>query len=66
MRRLIKALIYLDMEEKKMPALIADVKSELLRMNELYKVYGVGSIKVTVTGFDYVHGTGWGWETPVK
>ena len=62
MKKQIKVLIYMDTED--MPALLADVKSELLRVNELYKTYGVGSIKVTLTGLD--KNTGWGWETPIK
>ena len=67
MRKLIKVMVYLDIDEgDKMNKLVADVKSELLRLNELYKVHGLGSIKVTTTGFDFIHGTGWGWETPVK
>jgi len=69
MRKLIKVLIYLDMEEEpQMVNLINDVKKGLLSINRLWETYGLHSIKVTTTGFDHTKDCangGWGFETPV-
>ena len=70
MRKTIKVMVYLDTDEgDKMNKLVADVKSELLRLNELWKKFGLHTIKVTTNGFDYtkdcVRG-GWGHETELE
>lgn len=66
MKKLIKVLVYLNVEDAKMPSLVADINSELLALYELYKTYGVGGIKVTTTGFQADKDPAWGLETPVK
>lgn len=70
MRKSIKVLIDLDMEEKlQMADLVADVKKQVLIINRLWETYGLHSIKVTTTGFDYTKDCangGWELETPVE
>lgn len=69
MRKVIKVLVCLDTDEDKMDMLVVEVKSQIMRLNELYKVHGLGSIKVTTTGFDYNKDcvkSGWGHETALK
>ena len=69
MRKLIKVLVYLDTEEgEKMDKLVADVKSEVLRLNQLWEKHGLYTIKVTTTGFDRTKNCvkgGWGNEMQV-
>ncbi|MCK4527894.1 hypothetical protein KAW18_11025 [candidate division WOR-3 bacterium] len=66
MRKLIKVFVYLDTDEgDKMNKLVADVKSEILRLNELWKKFGLHTIKVTTNGFDAFRGR-WGLETELK
>lgn len=70
MKKIIKVLVYLDTDEgDKMNKLIADVKSAVLMLNNLWIKHGLHTIKVTTTGFDYtkdcVRG-GWGNETEIE
>ena len=68
MRKIIKVMVYLDIEDSKMDKLVADVKSEILRLNNLWQTHGLHTIKVTVTGFDRTKNCikgGWGHETLV-
>ena len=65
MREIIKVMVYLDTDKgDKMNKLIADVKSEILRLNELWQRHGLHTIKVTTNGFDAFRGR-WGHETAV-
>lgn len=68
MRKIIKIMVYLDTDEDKMKDMVVDVKGQLLLLNNLWKKFGLHTIKVTTTGFDRTKNCvrgGWGNETLV-